>query len=91
MINSLQAWRELRYRALDKYGRRCQKCGATQAEASLPVDHIKPRSKYPELELEFDNLQVLCRECNMGKSNKYEDDYRESRCKCGALECWHCT
>ena len=73
-----QAWRDLRYRALDKHGRRCQKCGATQAEASLHVDHIKPRSKYPELELEFDNLQVLCQQCNMGKSNKYEDDYRGS-------------
>ena len=71
-----QAWRDLRYRVLDKYGRRCQKCGATPAAAALHVDHIKPRSKYPELELAFDNLQVLCESCNLGKSNKYEDDFR---------------
>ena len=73
-----QAWRDLRYRVLDKHGRRCQKCGATSAEDTLHVDHIKPRSKYPELELEFDNLQVLCKACNIGKSNKYDDDYRAS-------------
>ena len=90
-----QAWRELRYRVLNKYGNRCQKCGATKADgAVIQVDHIKPRSKYPELELDFDNLQVLCQDCNMGKSNKYEDDHRDlvlnkygNRCqKCGATK-----
>lgn len=73
-----QAWRELRLQVLAKYGNRCHLCGATKAETSLHVDHIKPRSKYPHLELEFDNLQVLCRDCNMGKSNKYEDDFRDN-------------
>lgn len=73
-----KAWVELRYQVLNKYGHRCQKCGATKQEASMHVDHIKPRSKYPHLELDFDNMQVLCRDCNMGKSNKYEDDYRAS-------------
>lgn len=72
-----QPWRELRYQVLSHYDNRCQKCGATKTDgAVIQVDHIKPRSKYPELELEFDNLQVLCRDCNMGKSNKFEDDYR---------------
>ena len=72
-----QAWLDLRYQALNKQGHRCLKCGATKADgAVLQVDHVKPRSKYPHLELELDNLQVLCRKCNMGKSNKYEDDYR---------------
>ncbi|RYZ77711.1 MAG: hypothetical protein EOP05_00795 [Proteobacteria bacterium] len=45
---------------------------------AMHVDHIKPRSKYPHLELEFSNLQVLCRQCNFGKSNKYEDDFRSA-------------
>ena len=72
-----QAWLDLRYQILNKYGNRCQKCGMGEAEgAKLHVDHIKPRSKYPELELDPDNLQVLCEKCNMGKSNVYEDDYR---------------
>lgn len=71
-----KAWLDLRYRVLNKYGHRCQLCGANNSQSSLHVDHIKPRSKYPHLELEFDNLQVLCEKCNFGKSNKYEDDFR---------------
>ena len=71
-----RAWHELRYRIFNKYGHRCQKCGADQSQSTLHVDHIKPRSKYPQLELDPNNLQVLCEGCNLGKSNKHEDDYR---------------
>jgi 5-methylcytosine-specific restriction endonuclease McrA len=42
----------------------------------IHIDHILPRSKYPELSLVFDNLQVLCESCNLGKSNKDETDWR---------------
>lgn len=42
----------------------------------MQVDHIQPLSKYPELALVEDNLQVLCKDCNMGKSNQYADDFR---------------
>ena len=63
-------WRELRYKALNKYGKRCSCCGATPETAILHVDHIKPRSTHPDLELDIDNLQVLCEDCNLGKSNK---------------------
>lgn len=69
-------WRELRYKALRKYGFRCLACGAKPPDIVLHVDHIRPRSKYPELELSLDNLQVLCELCNVGKSNKFEDDLR---------------
>lgn len=71
-------WRELRYKALVLHGTTCQCCGASRSNgAVLHVDHIKPRSKYPELELSLDNLQVLCEDCNMGKSNKDETDWRK--------------
>jgi 5-methylcytosine-specific restriction endonuclease McrA len=43
----------------------------------IHVDHIKPRSLYPELALEFSNLQVLCMDCNQGKSNRDFTDWRE--------------
>jgi hypothetical protein len=73
-----EMWMEVRYEALVKYGNKCQCCGATpQAGAVLHVDHIKPRSKYPELCLSIDNLQILCAECNIGKSNKDETDWRK--------------
>ena len=69
-------WRELRYEALKKYGRKCLCCGQQPPEVILHVDHIKPRSKFPELELEISNLQILCKDCNLGKSNKDCIDYR---------------
>lgn len=67
-------WRQLRYSVLVKYGKICMCCGSKQGY--LHVDHIKPRSKFPELELEFSNLQVLCESCNVGKSNQDQTDWR---------------
>ena len=62
-------WKELRYDALRNTGGCCCCCGARASDgAQLHVDHIKPRSKYPELQYDLDNLQILCRDCNMGKS-----------------------
>lgn len=67
-------WRALRYRAFEEYGRKCHCCRTT--EGVMHVDHIKPRSTHPSLELEFSNLQILCEACNIGKSNRYETDWR---------------
>lgn len=70
-------WLQLRYEAIIKYGQKCMACGRTPASgAILHVDHIKPRSKYPQLEYEIDNLQILCADCNLGKSNNDETDFR---------------
>lgn len=68
------AWRRLRYKIIKKYGSKCMVCGAT--DKPIHVDHIKPRSKYPELELDEDNQQVFCDDCNLGKSNLDEIDWR---------------
>ena len=70
------AWRELRFKALRKYEFKCMACGESPPRTVLHVDHIKPRSKYPELELSFDNLQILCVDCNIGKNNYSEEDLR---------------
>jgi hypothetical protein len=71
-------WLELRVRVLEKYECKCMMCGRSPKEHGiiLHVDHIKPRSKFPELSLSFSNLQLLCRACNLGKSNKYQTDWR---------------
>lgn len=72
-------WRKVRIDALIKNGRSCCVCGRSAKDGIvLHVDHIKPRSKFPELELELSNLQILCEDCNLGKSNRYEDDWRIS-------------
>jgi hypothetical protein len=70
-------WLELRYRALDASKGVCGCCGQRGGAGNpLQVDHVKPRSKHPELALTPTNLQVLCRNCNMGKSNKSDTDWR---------------
>lgn len=75
-LNSYE-WRKLRLTALKMHGRKCQCCGASpQTGAVMNVDHIKPRRFYPELALDINNLQVLCHECNHGKGNWDETDWR---------------
>lgn len=70
-------WKEARYKALKRLGLVCMCCGATpMTGAAMMVDHIKPRSKYPELALDPENLQVLCHECNRGKGAWDETDWR---------------
>ena len=73
-----RAWKELRYKVLAKYGSTCMSCGRNPKihNISIQVDHIKPRIKYPNLELDEDNLQVLCADCNQGKSYTDETDWR---------------
>lgn len=70
-------WRELRFVALRMAKGRCSLCGAKASDGvQLHVDHIKPRSKYPQFQFDLDNLQILCEDCNIGKSNFDETDFR---------------
>lgn len=63
-------WLALRAKVLSLSGKRCVYCGVSEGEGVVfHVDHIKPRSLFPELELELSNLQVLCDKCNIGKNN----------------------
>jgi len=70
-------WKKLRAIVVKTYGRRCMKCGTTPKNSKLThVDHIKCRKDFPELALDFNNLQVLCCRCNKHKGNKNSIDYR---------------
>jgi hypothetical protein len=70
-------WLDLRYRVLQKQGGSCQLCGCrASTDNPIQVDHIKPRSRHPELALAESNMQVLCKRCNHGKSNKDSTDWR---------------
>jgi hypothetical protein len=57
---------KLRFTVLKRDNYTCQSCGATPRDGvKLEIDHIKPVSMGGSDDL--DNLQVLCRECNLGK------------------------
>ena len=69
-------WKELRAKVISMYGSTCMACKREPKRRSVNVDHIKPRKLFPELALDFDNLQVLCGRCNKSKGNKRFTDYR---------------
>lgn len=71
-------WRRLRMVVLTKRGARCECCGASAVDGvRIHVDHIKPRRLHPELALVESNLQVLCADCNHGKGNWDQTDWRQ--------------
>ena len=60
----------LRFQVLERDNFKCCMCGRSPASTpglALQVDHIKPYSKGGETVI--DNLQTLCKDCNLGKSN----------------------
>lgn len=60
----------LRFKVLQRDNFKCCSCGtspATNSTVNLHVDHIIPWSKGGETVL--DNLQTLCQDCNLGKSD----------------------
>lgn len=63
----------LRYEILKRDKFRCVICGRTAEKdgIKLHVDHIIPISKGGKTEP--NNLRTLCDECNLGKSNKYDE------------------
>ncbi|MBI2860115.1 MAG: HNH endonuclease [Chloroflexi bacterium] len=61
-------WVLVREQVIRSKGKICAACGTKIIyDYDLTVDHIHPRSKYPNLSLSVDNLQVLCRRCNSRK------------------------
>ncbi len=45
----------------------CKKAG--RIEPAIDVHHIKERTSHPDLALDWDNLQSLCKPCHTMKSN----------------------
>lgn len=64
----------LRYDILKRDNFKCVICGRTPKKdgVTLHVDHIIPVSKGGKTEPE--NLRTLCSICNLGKSDKYDED-----------------
>lgn len=65
----------LRFRVMQRDNFKCCACGASPAKdpaVVLHVDHIVPWAKGGETT--FDNLQTLCSDCNLGKSDLLLDE-----------------
>jgi 5-methylcytosine-specific restriction endonuclease McrA len=48
----------------------CANCGRRPPEVKLHIDHVFPASRGGSSR--FENLQLLCADCNLRKSNKIE-------------------
>jgi 5-methylcytosine-specific restriction endonuclease McrA len=68
------AWRKLREYKLS-INTICEKNNCKNI--ATEVHHIKDRKDYPELELEIENLQSLCKPCHSGHTAKESNKKRE--------------
>ncbi len=69
-------WNLIRKQVIREKGWICSKCGESIKNSyDVTVDHIRPRSKYPELALDKQNLCVLCRSCNASKGDRDSEIY----------------
>ena len=87
-LNS-KRWKDLRIRTIKRDGGMCNRCWVELGfieTSQLQVHHIKPRSEYPELTFDPDNLITVCKTCNLslGTSGKldweiarFNEDYNE--------------
>jgi len=61
----------VRFQVFKRDNYACQMCGVTAADgAKLEINHITAVSKGGQND--EDNLQVLCRDCNIGKSDGFQ-------------------
>lgn len=58
-------WKEIRAQAFIRDHYTCVDCG--QVGRKLEANHIKPRSKHPQLKLILSNIETLCKKCHDGK------------------------
>lgn len=58
---------KMRFSIYKRDGYRCKRCGISQRDAKLEIDHIIPISKGGKST--YKNLQTLCHECNVEKGD----------------------
>lgn len=60
--------KSIKHEVLKRDNYKCVECGAIKEDTTLHVDHIVPVAQGGSDEL--DNLQTLCKSCNLSKSNR---------------------
>ena len=59
----------MRFSIFERDGYRCRYCGRSGTSETLEIDHIRPIAKGGKST--YDNLQTLCRQCNLNKGARY--------------------
>ena len=66
-----EEWADTRKKIFDRDGKICHMCGGPATH----IDHLLPKSKYPELALNLDNLKPACKDCNFTKLDIVREEY----------------
>lgn len=74
-LRKTKEYKEFRKEVLKRDNYRCAKCGETE---NLQVHHIKPVKDYPNLVMNFDNVQTLCLLCH-SKTESYLKKKKEKK------------
>jgi 5-methylcytosine-specific restriction endonuclease McrA len=69
-----EEWAATRTKVFDRDGHICYVCNGPGHQ----VDHLLPKSKYPELALTLDNLKPICWPCNRAKNTKIKKEFLEN-------------
>ena len=68
-------FRKLKPELLEKFNNKCVYCGVKLYEAMMAdIEQFYPKSIYPDLALNTDNLLISCKACNMIKSDNFPLD-----------------
>lgn len=67
--NSRNIPKSIRVDVLRRDNYRCLFCGVSAKKAELQIDHVIPFSQGGSNDI--NNLQTLCSDCNLGKSNRF--------------------
>lgn len=79
---NLHAWRKLRLKALERDHCECQICrykGSGRIVKAEVVHHLKEVKQYPELAMQLDNLQSLCRECHENIHDRNDNSRKKAK------------
>jgi len=66
---------QLKAKLLKKFNNQCPYCGIKIYDPLMvDIEYFYPKSIYPKLVNDMDNILISCRTCNMIKSNKFPID-----------------
>lgn len=65
---SFKEYGEAKRFLIDRIGKYCSYC-ETRINANLAIEHVRPKSKMPELALSWDNFLLACSSCNSTKGD----------------------